>query len=229
MQHSLVQHICYSSPDWGHPLNKRSPRRAYEAFLEFLKKCTDCSNVHPAGRIEVLPAGPFMPDGWSDSAACSELRDRFGDSTTKLYIGTSAIPGWSVPKDLHEWAVDFALGQPSAKRDHPDPVTFTTSFQFLLRDPRTGVVLPGQELPVIDRLTVSSNALLFVASGKVSATVELRFPYTEPNADFLELFGFIRPYLPFRLSRSRFRLWIPKRDQSGYRRKVVDPILFAQC
>jgi len=228
MQRGIAQHICYTSPDWGHPLNKRDPRAAYEAFLEFLTTCTDCDCILSSGHIEVSPVGEFLPEHWSDSAARRQLCHRFGDPTTNLYINSTPIPSWPVSAKEHEWAVDFALSQPAAKRGYPDPVTFNTSYEFLLRNPDTGLVIPGQEHGVLGQITISSNALLFIASGKVTATLELRFPYAEADDSFLGLFSIIRPYLPFRLSRSRFRVWIPKKDGSGYRHKVVDPELFAQ-
>lgn len=224
----LVQHICYSSPAWGHPLNKQQPLAAYESFLRFLKDCTDWDQTQPGGEVKVTPPGEFMPDGWADATARETLQERFGDSRVRLYIGSVPIPSWQVPPDHHDWMLKFTLSQPAAKRGCPDPVDYILSYEYLLRDPRTGHILPEQRKRTIGELTISSNALVFIASGKVSAAIELRFPMAEPDHDFLDYFKTIRPFLPFRYSRSGFRIWIPKKDQSGYRMQRIDSSIFVE-
>ncbi len=59
-----------------------------------------------------------------------------------------------------------------------------------------------------------------------SAGFDLNFPFERPDAQFLEYLHLLRPHLPIRLAKSRFRHLTPTGDGTSYVRRKIEAGLF---
>lgn len=230
--------IEYRPADWGQNVTRRDPVKAYEAVITFLERCTDWDGTLPEGKLTVAAPGKYLPDGWTGDEATTAI-ERHLNAPTRPGIGHQSFNpssgefgppsfdrDWDVPSSEHRWAVGLALAQPVALRDHPDPVHFMFSLDFRLVDPASGGVLPGQGGEAFGGRR--SSLLAFVASGKSSCSVQLLFPFSEPGPSFLAYMAAIRPYLPFRLAKSAFRLMVPTKAKAmdKYKPRRISPDIF---
>jgi len=171
------------------------------------------------------------PDSWQVEPVIEQLRQVLsvparGFSTHTAADGSDVHVCWPVPDELHSWAVDFSLSCLKARRQHPDPVSYSCTRYFRLKDPSSGLILPGQQELCEDSTRFHSNILLHVSSGNTSAFFDLVFPFAEPGPEFVAYVAAIRPYLPIRLAKGNFKHWTLNRAGTDYRIRRIDKSLF---
>lgn len=230
--------IGYTSPGPGHPILRRTGAKAYEAVVEFLTVCTDWNRRWQRGAIAIEPRGDFRPADWvarpviealdsellgrakSPEAAAERLEQQRAISESRSTVD------WPVPSRKHDWAVKFSLAQVPAKKSWPDPVCYSAETEYRLRWPNASV-LSGQLKSREHSLQIRSDMLLWVSARNTAATFGLRFPFDEPTPEFVEYVTAIRPYLPIRLSKVGFCIYMPAKNKHGWKTKRVDKSLFA--
>jgi len=245
---SLIPHIRYHSAYGGHPILRRDAGAAYNAVLEFLDTCTDFAGRWTQGRVSVSPTGGvFLPDDWDAQPAKRLLTRRFGvgrvgiTSNNMCTLESESQHDWEIPARLHDWALEFALAQPKARRGYPDPVNYTCAADFRLCIPgpstqrraksdtsRTSGIkpraapLPGQAAKASRGWTIRSSILFHVSAGNSSAFFDLVFPFPEPGDEFVRYIAAIRPYLPIRLAKGNFKHYVPAKSGAEYRTRRID-------
>jgi hypothetical protein len=107
-----------------------------------------------------------------------------------------------------------------------EPASYSSSVTCRLCDPRSGELLPGQELGQASVGRIISSLFLYVSPTRITGVFNLVFPFAEPNDAFLDYLSAIRPFLPVRLARSGFRLRQPTKRPGGFRDRRISPGLF---
>jgi hypothetical protein len=133
---------------------------------------------------------------------------------------------WQLSPDQLEAALEFVASLPRWPAKYLAPVLHSIAFDFRLREPRTGVVLPGQtaERGIGSRPVVSG--LMLHLGGSPTASLDLRFPFENPDRAFLDYIASVLPFLPISLAWNRFRLMVPNQRGTGYAAHKLEPALF---
>lgn len=236
-----IAHIRYESPYGGHPILRRRAHDAYAAVEAFLRECTDWDGTWPDNTVEGQPPQEFITADDLNDRIIAEFARKLGPSKPGItaqvvelgndmkVVSSATAERWSVPADLHDWAVKRVLDAPAVQRGWPDPLSCTSSLSFRLREPGTPRLLPGQaasgshyELDLI-----RSGLLLHISSGNTSAFFDLVLPFAAPDSEFVDYVRRLRPHLPIRLAKGNFKHYVPNKAMNGYNKKRVDASLLA--
>ncbi len=236
-----IAHIRYESPYGGHPILRRKAQDAYAAVEAFLRECTDWDGTWPDNTIQGQPAQKFITADDRNDRIIAEFEQMLGRSKPGItsqvvelgddfkVVSSVTAESWSVPADLHHWAVKRVLEAPPAKRGWPDALSCTSALSFRLREPGTRKVLPGQSASGshFEPDSIRSGLLLHISSGNTSAFFDLVLPFAAPDSNFVDYVSRLRPHLPIRLAKGNFKHYVPNRAMNGYNKKRVDASLLA--
>ena len=216
--------MAYEPPDWGQPLRLKEVRQAYVAVCGFLDRCTSVREAPKGGSLTIHERGRFSPPNYHHEPFVAAATAAFGSGDRQL--GVQMFPDTGYTEYKHEWripstgierAIDLVATCPRSGPEDVPPMSFFLAWRFRLRDPRTGEALPsiGRESWLHLSLTTSP-----------SAGFDLNFPFERPDAQFLEYLHLLRPHLPIRLAKSRFRHLTPTGDGTSYVRRKIEAGLF---
>jgi hypothetical protein len=206
-----------------------------------LRNCTDWNGAWPDNTVQRLPPDKHIkPDDRNDKIVaefvCTLGKAQAGVTMQVVDLGSemtvvesTTSDSWSVPAELHDWAVKRVLEAPPAQRGWPDPISCTCALDFRLRDPASGRVLAGQasEGSPCDLGRIRSGLLLHVSAGNTSAFFDLALPFEKPDAALVAYLAKVRPFLPIRLAKSNFKHYVLRKAKDGLVKRRVHASLFA--
>lgn len=225
--------IAYQPPDWGQAVQPRDARGGYAAVRRFLSHCTDWEGAGAPSRLSILEPGQHSPPDYDPEPVLRRANAALGPGERQRGIASFPETGdvqykheWQLSPDQLEAALGFVASLPRWPAKYLAPVLHSTSFEFRLREPRTGVVLPGQ-IPErgIGFRPVASSLMLHLG-GSPTASLDLRFPFENPDRAFLDYLGGVLPFLPISLAWNRFRLMVPNQRGTGYAARKLEPAVF---
>ena len=236
-----VPHIRYESPYGGHPILRKRGSDAYAAVVSFLRHCTDWNETWPDNKVERFPPDKYIKHDDRNDKIVAEFANTLGkaqpgitmqavDLGSEMTVVDPTTSGtWSVPAELHGWAVKRVLEAPPAQRGWPDPISCTCALDFRLRNPASGQVLAGQATKGshYDLGRIRSELLLHVSAGNTSAFFDLALPFEKPDAEFVAYVAKLRPFLPIRLAKGNFKHYVPNKARDGFVKRRVDASLLA--
>ncbi len=225
--------IAYQPPDWGQPLRPKSVRGACEAVQNFLDHCTDRGGDVSDATLTVYEPTRHTPPDFDPEPILAEVRSAFGPGqrleAARMFPDTGYVEykhEWRIPPAQFERALAILERVPRWSTKYFGPVDLSIAYEFYLRDPRTGEVLPNQGPEfTVGNWRPWSQVFLFLSNAP-SASFDLRFPFEEPNSQFLDYLAAIRPYLPIKIAWNRFRLLVPNKRGTGYVARKIDPAVF---
>jgi len=225
--------IAYQPPGWGQAVRPGNARGAYAAVRRFLSSCTDWRGSGAPSRLSIHEPGQHSPPDYDPEPLLLRAAAAFGPGERKP--GIRPFPETGEVQYKHEWklssseldtAIEFVTPLPRWPAKYLAPVLLSTSLHFLLCEPRTGGVLPGQTREGGVGYWPVSSSLILHLGGSPTATFDLRFPFEKPERAFLEYLKAVLPFLPIRLGWNRFRLMVPTGGGTDYLGHKLDAALF---
>lgn len=198
----------------SHGLGRMSVRAAHEKVLTFLDRCTEplepldyCFRIHD------------VPGMRGNRQLQKEVARQFFDGHTR----------YPFPPEEADRALDFLeaqLPQPTNEWGMA-PLWLWLVTRVRLRDPDTGMVLPGQDperfgLSQADGgILLGTSRVQLILDNSARMSVGFSFPDLE-DAQLRDLVPRLQEHLPFTLSKKHWKRWTPAKNGNGYLGRTID-------
>ena len=192
----------------AHGLGRMPVRAAHARMLAFLERCTE-----PVEPLEYCFRIHDVPGLRDNPTLRQEVARRFFDGHTRFPFQPAEA----------DRALDFLVSQqPQPTNEYGmAPLWLWMVTRVRLRDPDTGVLLPGQDPERFGLCQADGDILLGTSRVQLvldnSARISVGFSFPDLEDDQLrELVPRLQEHLPFKLSRKHWKRWTPAKNGNGY-------------
>jgi hypothetical protein len=220
----LESYVVYQPPAWGQALRNKDARRSYASILAFLEHCASVTQPPDHATLTIHERSESSPSAYEHESYVGAASDAFGPGDRQAAAPMSPDTGhvyykhaWRLPFDRIDELIDLVASGPAPVPKTVPPISVFVAWSFQLRDPRSGDRFPT--------VVPDSRLELFLANAP-TASFDLNFPFERPDREFLRFLFELRPYLPFRLAKSRFRQLAPAVGGGPFTRRKIATSVF---